>query len=1030
MSSFGVGARLGRYEVRGKIGAGGMAEVYLAEDTELGRKVAIKILPPDTSDDDHARKRLLREARAAATLDHPHICAVYEVGEAEGHRFIAMQYVEGESLDVRLKRGALELKDTITIAAEVADALAEAHARGIIHRDIKPSNVVITPRGRAVVLDFGLAKVVEDPTAAQAWVETQSVLSGPGAVLGTVPYMSPEQVRGEAVDGRSDVFSLGVMLYEMLSGQRPFADKSSAAIASAILTREPAPIARFVADIPAELERIVSKMLRKDLEERYQTAKDLLIDLRALRDELDFQKRLGRSASASGPLAHGRTAIEAPSETAAASVPMAAPSAPAAEPYFNRSRRPSVALAIAFFVLGGAWFGWQAINRRWARNQVPRIQALAQAKDNAAAFELAVKAEKYLPADQTLEGLLRTVGDTITVTTEPAGARVYLKGFATDASRALPQRALVGTTPLTNFRVPRGEYVLSIEKEGYAPMERTVSGAMLHTVGLTIPPPPINVVQKLIPADKMPAGMVAVPGGDYRLVGWARPTDARVALSDYFIDKYEVTNREFKEFISAGGYVKKNLWKQPIIKDGRTLSWEDGMTLFVDTTGLPGPRHWSGQNVPDGKADHPVTNITWHEASAYAEFRGKQLPTVFQWEKAARNGAVMSIVNYMPWGAFYPGDPLVHHANFDSGGTQPVTSAEFGMSPFGAYNMAGNAQEWTGNDTSEGRIATGGAWGEPTYTFAQYATLPALYSSNKVGFRCAMTAPGATGDQGAARIEIEKEVPILARTSDADFNAWRVAYDYEKSPLDAKIESVQETPDWRLERITFNAGSERAIAYLYLPNHLPRPLQVIQMVPAGDVDQGFRSLPASIEAVLGPVIRSGRAVFGVVLKGYIERLQPGYVSPDVKSAEYLDRVVGRITDLRRGLDYLEARKDIDLSKLAFFGPSAGAQIGLVLAAVEPRYRAVTLMGAGLTATPRIAQAMPANFAPHIRAPKLVVQGRYDEDTPIKTQTEPMMKLFSEPKKLVVFEGGHVAPPEILVPTLSAFLDQVLGPVKR
>jgi serine/threonine protein kinase len=150
MTTLGAGSRLGRYEIRGKIGAGGMAEVYLAEDTELGRRVAIKLLPPDTSADDHARKRLLREARAAATLDHPHICAVYEVGEADGHRFIAMQYVEGESLDVKLKRAALDLKDALTIAAEVADALAEAHARGIIHRDIKPSNVVITSGRDAV----------------------------------------------------------------------------------------------------------------------------------------------------------------------------------------------------------------------------------------------------------------------------------------------------------------------------------------------------------------------------------------------------------------------------------------------------------------------------------------------------------------------------------------------------------------------------------------------------------------------------------------------------------------------------------------------------------------------------------------------------------------------------------------------------------------------------------------------------------------------------------------------------------------
>jgi formylglycine-generating enzyme required for sulfatase activity len=840
--------------------------------------------------------------------------------------------------------------------------------------------------------------------------------------------MSPEQVRAEVLDGRSDIFSLGVMLYEMLSGQRPFADKSPAAIASAILTREPAPLARFLPDVPQELERILSKMLRKDAEERYQTAKDLLIDLRALRDELDFQKRLGRS-SASGPVS---TASGPVSTASGPTVISEVTSASAAVQPSARSRRIPIAIAAIVIIAAAGWFIRQKVNERWAKAQLSRIEAFAKANDNASAFALALDVEKYLPGDQTLAGFLRTVGDTVTVTTEPAGARVYLKRFAPDASGALPPRELIGTTPLSNYRVPRGEYVLSIEKDGYAPTERTVSGAMLRTVGLAMAPPPIRVEQKLTPTDKMPAGMVAVPSGEYRLVAWSRPSDARVALADFFIDKFEVSNQDYKEFINAGGYLKKDFWKHPFVNNGKELAWEDAMKLLVDRTGLPGPRNWSNQNVPEGKGDHPVTDVTWYEASAYAEFRGKQLPSVFQWEKAARNGAFAPTVNYMPWGAFYPGDPLEHHANFDSQGTRPVTSSEFGMSPFGAYNMAGNVQEWNANDTTEGRMATGGAWGEPTYTFAQYATLPAFYSSGKLGFRCVLNGQDAQGDQGTARIEIAQQIPVFKRTSEADFNKWRTEYDYEKAPLDARIESVQQTPEWQVERIIFNgADGERAIAYLYLPKHFSRPLQVIHMVPAGDVDRGFRSLPASMEATLGPIIKSGRAAFGVVLKGYIERLQPAeYVFPDLTSVEYLERVVNRVTDLRRGLDYLETRKEIDISRLAFFGPSAGAQIGLVLAAVEPRYRGVVLAGAGLRTAPRIAAADPASFAPHIRAPKLILQGRYDEDTPLKTQTEPLLKILPDPTRVVIYDGGHVPPDALVVSSVGGFLDQLLGPVRR
>jgi eukaryotic-like serine/threonine-protein kinase len=1030
-----AGTRLGRYEIRSVLGAGGMGQVYLAEDTELGRRVALKVLPPDSTADEHARKRLLREARAAAALDHPHICSVYEVGDAGGQRYIAMQYVEGETLDAMLRRSPVPIDGALGIAADIADALGDAHAHGVIHRDIKPSNVMITPRGQAVVVDFGLAKTGLTGGSEAA---TASALSAPGAVLGTIPYMSPEQVRGEALDGRSDIFSLGVVLYELLTGQRAFADSSAAAIASAILTRDPPPLARFAPDVPAELERIVAKTLRKDADARYQTAKDLLIDLRTLRDERVFQAKLARSSSpGSGPapVSASSSAAAVPAQAATSSAPASAPAPPpTAGPSRRRGRTVAVAVAVVVVAAAAGWFAWRAVGERQAAAQVPRIEALADAGRFFEAYDLAATVERALPGHATIARLMPTISMTVAVKTDPPGARVFLKRFAPDPSGALPPRVLVGTTPLADQRIARGEYVLTIEKDGFATVERSISGTLLRMGNLAIAPPPVRLEPRLVPRDRMPARMVFVPGGDYRLSAWSRPTDTRVRLDDYFIDQYEVTNAEFKEFIDAGGYVNREFWTHPFIRDGRTLSWDEAMRAFIDRTGLPGPRGWSGQNIPEGKANHPVTDVSWYEASAYAAFRKKSLPSVFQWEKAARNGEAGVVTAVMPWGPFYPGDPLAHHANFENNGTLPVDSAEFGMSPFGAYNMAGNVSEWTANDTSQGRVATGGAWGDPTYVFAQFATLPGFFSSNRLGFRCARVAPGTTGDQGAGRIEIREEIPVYTASTQAELEKRTARYRYEHTPLDARVEATEDAPSWTRERITFaGADGERAIAYLYLPRHVAKPLQVIYFVPAGDVNGGYRSLPDSIEDRLAPFIKAGRAAFGVVLKGYIERLRPaGDVPPDHTTVEYFERIRNRVTDLRRGLDYLESRPDVDASRVAFFGPSAGAQIGLITAAVETRYRAVVLIGAGLPKIyqQRIPDANPVIFAAHIRAPKILMQGRYDEDTPLKTAAEPLFKLLPEPKRLVVYEGGHVPSVELTMSTISPWLDETLGRVRH
>jgi tetratricopeptide (TPR) repeat protein/predicted Ser/Thr protein kinase len=275
--------RFGAYQIRGTLGAGGMGTVYLADDTRLNRKVAIKVL---SAGDANARgdARLLREAQAAAALDHPNICAIYEVGEANGSAFIVMQYIEGETLADRLKRKPLALHEAIEFGAAIAEGLAEAQARGIVHRDIKPQNVMISTRGQVKILDFGLAKILEDEAGGQD-VRTETVLTQAGAVVGTLPYMSPEQVKGELLDARSDIFSFGAVLYEMVSGRRMFAAKTSAETISAILMTDAPPLSGISREVPPALERIIRKCTEKNREQRYRTMGEVARDLDHVRHE-------------------------------------------------------------------------------------------------------------------------------------------------------------------------------------------------------------------------------------------------------------------------------------------------------------------------------------------------------------------------------------------------------------------------------------------------------------------------------------------------------------------------------------------------------------------------------------------------------------------------------------------------------------------------------------------------------------------------------------------------------------------------
>jgi len=367
MPALTAGQVVGRYQIIKPLGKGGMGEVYLASDTKLDRRVALKLLPAEFTNHKERLRRFIQEAKAASSLNHPNIITIHEIGETDGAHFIATEFIDGLTLKQSLALTRMSLPEILDVSIQMGSALQAAHAAGIIHRDIKPENIMLRPDGYVKVLDFGLAKLTEKSgisKAAGSDIDTMvKAETRPGTVMGTVNYMSPEQARGQVMDQRTDVFSFGIVLYEMAAGRPPFAAATSANPLVSILEKEPPPLDEHAPDVPAEFQRIISKALRKDREERYQTIKDLSIDLKSLKEELSFAQKLERSrplrSSDSGP------AKEAAAESAA-TVPRVIVTAPSEHSAQNKGKRKSRAILIApiLVVLAGLVIGAVVLWRR------------------------------------------------------------------------------------------------------------------------------------------------------------------------------------------------------------------------------------------------------------------------------------------------------------------------------------------------------------------------------------------------------------------------------------------------------------------------------------------------------------------------------------------------------------------------------------------------------------------------------------------------------------------------------------------
>jgi eukaryotic-like serine/threonine-protein kinase len=961
--AIGPGTFVGPYHIEERLDAGGMGVVYRALDSRLGRQVAIKVGFAQFSD------RFYREARTIARLNHANVCTLHDIGSTpDVPSYLVMEFVEGPTLANRLASGTMPVEEAVDIGRQIAAALAAAHQRAIVHRDLKPANVKITPQGVVKVLDFGLAKGFPGSPAAplgtraptEAPLLADAALTKAGTVLGTAAYMSPEQAAGMDADARSDIFSFGIVFYEMICGRRPFAGATPSDVIASIVRDEPMPPHRLRDGVPAPLQRILLKCLQKAPAERYASGAELQHDLDAL----------------AAPQQSGRFL----------------------------SLRAALIGAAVLIVLVAGYTGWKSYRRRadmhWLEaTAVPGIAHLLQQDRALEALRLYRDAERVAPDSKLLYKLTEGVAShPVKFETTPSGARIYVSDYAAAKSDDLSQWQFVGLSPVTLAEAPNwGYYRLRAVKDGFAPADQVFSDDVAIAVTLHA-------------SGTVPQGMVWVPE--------TAATDVlpAVSLPGFWIDRYEVSNRQFQEFVSAGGYQKREYWTQPFVKNGRPISSDEAMSNFHDLTGRPGPANWTLGAYLEGAADLPVAGVSWYEAMAYAAFAGKSIPTVYEWRRAAPIDTNADVVLM---------------SNFSGKALAPI-GAHRGMTAFGAYDMAGNVKEWAVNASGLLRYALGGAWDDSTYMYQEDDALDPFWRTVSMGVRTVKrpTPPPAASFAALEHTSGNRPARVAQPVDDQAYRLLVDLHRYQPSALDARVEHTDNSPPlWTHETVSFKAAyaNDRVIAHLFLPKNAVPPYQTVIVFGGAGIEKVKR-----VEDFGFPyefLMRSGRAVMIPAFWGTLDR------GPSLKTLpanEEIDRAIKWSRDLGRSIDYLQTRADIDAARLGFYAISWGAAHTPRLLAVETRLKAAALLSGGfITVQPPEVDSW--NFAPRYRVPTLMVNGREDFSFPFETNQKLLFDALGTPaadKRLVLYEGGHRNPvtrPDLLGEILTWF-DRYLGPV--
>ncbi|MRR21614.1 TIR domain-containing protein [bacterium] len=690
----------------------------------------------------------------------------------------------------------------------------------------------------------------------------------------------------------------------------------------------------------------------------------------------------------------------------------------------------SVIGLMAIVIAGSLWFFNRQAEIRWAREvALPEIAKLIEENDVwrnlAEPYRLAEQAEEILGDDPDLAKLFSHISLKIDVITDPPGAKAYMKEYGDTVSGW----TYLGITPIEKIRVPVGIFRWKFEKPGYDTIFAAASTWKMATSvggkpGEVIP---YDMFRKLDSTGNLPPGMVRVPA-----TGLSIGT-----LNDFFIGRYEVTNREYSEFVDSGGYRNRNYWKHTILSEGLELTWEEAMKVFVDQSGLPGPSTWMGGYPPEGQENYPVSGVSWYEAEAFAEFRGMRLPSSFHWNVA--RGGLTPMIQVFQLGGFAI---LAPFSNFSNRGPVPVGSLQ-GVTAYGAYDMAGNVREWCWNETTAGRAIRGGAWEDNTYEFGNQRQAPPMDRSRRNGIRLASYPDrDSIPEEAFAPLRITESVDISAiqPVSDDIFRIYSEQFAYDPMDLNPLVEYSEKSPGgWIREKISYNAayGGERILAYLFLPGNTSPPFQTVIYFPGSAATGSLSSEDLEnyyeFPMFVSFLIKNGRAVLFPVYKGTFERSDPALraIHPGQNSFAYTEFLIQLVKDFRTSIDYLETRPDIDTARIAFYGMSWGGVLGTIIPAVEKRLDASIMVAGGFGRLISRPEANPVNYVTRITIPTLMLNGKYDIN--IDGAIKPAFSLMGTPdehKRLILYETDHIPPRAEFIKETLAWLDRYLGPVNK